>query len=74
MSEKAGMRSRFIALLLSAVLLSIPVSAEAGWEFQESGVTAELNDVCFIDELHGWAVGYYSTIIATTDGSRKCSS
>jgi len=54
-------------LLLSAVL-SIPVSAEAGWEFQESGVTVKLNDVCFIDELHGWAVGDNSTIIATTDG------
>jgi len=70
MSEKAGIISLFIALLLSAAL-SIPVSAEGGWEFQEGGIEDTrviLMDVCFIDENHGWVVGNGSTIIATDDG------
>lgn len=33
-----------------------------------SGSSATLNDVYFVDELHGWAVGLENTILATTDG------
>jgi len=63
-------RAMLAAALLLSAALSIPVSAEAGWEFQESGVTERLVDVdvYFLDELNGWVVGYNSTIIATTDG------
>jgi hypothetical protein len=31
-----------------------------------SGSSAILNDVYFVDELRGWAVGIQNTILATT--------
>ena len=40
----------------------------AQWETQNSGVSADLLDVCFVDSLHGWVIGENSTILATTDG------
>jgi len=39
-----------------------------GWHLQDSGVDKKLNDICFVDTLHGWAVGDSAIIIATTDG------
>lgn len=39
-----------------------------GWHLQDSGVDKILNDICFVDTLHGWAVGDSAIIIATTDG------
>jgi hypothetical protein len=56
---------------LCAVLIVLAGSgtgARGEWEFIDSGVTETLNDVYFTVELHGWAVGYNSTIITTTDG------
>lgn len=38
------------------------------WTAQESGVTAPLYDVDFVDNEHGWAVGYLGTIIQTLNG------
>jgi len=52
------------------VLLLLSSPALCSWQVQESGVTASLQDVCFADSLHGWAVGDSSTIIATSDGGR----
>ena len=43
--------------------------ARGEWEFQESGVTHDLWDVCFIDEYTGWAVGGTS-ILKTNDGGK----
>lgn len=54
-----------VGLLVFAGAIA-PVSAD--WEFQESGTTENLNDICFVDEYTGWAVGDNSTIIHTTDG------
>lgn len=31
-----------------------------------SGSSAILKDMYFVDELHGWAVGFENTILATT--------
>ena len=39
-----------------------------GWKSQNSGVTAQLNSVHFVDADTGWAVGNNSTIRNTTDG------
>lgn len=50
------------------VLAGSGMAAWGDWEFQESGVTVTLNDVCFIDEIHGWAVGDSATVIVTSDG------
>lgn len=38
-----------------------------GWSSQNSGTSAELRSVAFVDELHGWAVGD-RTILQTADG------
>ncbi len=38
------------------------------WTDQASGVTADLLDVKFINDLEGWAVGAHGTIIHTADG------
>jgi photosystem II stability/assembly factor-like uncharacterized protein len=58
--------------LFKAIVLSANIStiAFAQWERQESGVSVTLQDVCFVDSLHGWAVGDSATIIATIDGGK----
>ncbi len=38
------------------------------WRAQDVGVCQRLRDIAFSDRLHGWAVGFWGTIIATTDG------
>ncbi len=59
----------FSAVFISFLMFfCITTSVLADWKFQDSGVTENLNDVFFVDELNGWAVGDNSTIIATTDG------
>jgi photosystem II stability/assembly factor-like uncharacterized protein len=42
----------------------------ATWSEQDLGACSGLNDVCFVDPDHGWAVGYDGTIVATTDGGK----
>jgi photosystem II stability/assembly factor-like uncharacterized protein len=50
------------------------------WKVQESGVTCPLRDICFIDRMRGWAVGYIvqpfsqramGIVLVTTDGGKK---
>lgn len=57
-----------LIVCVSFVTLASVSPVQADWEFQDSGTTEMLYDVCFVDELHGWAVGNGSTIIATNDG------
>jgi photosystem II stability/assembly factor-like uncharacterized protein len=60
-------------LLITGYILFYPIfnlDVFAQWEIHESGVRANLRDVCFVDRLHGWAVGDSSTIIATVDGGK----
>ncbi|MDN5939786.1 MAG: YCF48-related protein, partial [Salinisphaera sp.] len=38
------------------------------WQQVQTPVQAALTAVDFVDENHGWAVGYAATILATTDG------
>ena len=42
----------------------------AHWRMQVSGAAGDLRDICFVDALHGWAVGGAGTIVATGDGGR----
>ena len=58
-------------LVFFSILVFSASSAFCEWHFQDSGTTETLYDVCFVDENHGWAVGYNSTIIATTDGGKS---
>ena len=64
-------------LIIGCILLSHFLTADtfAQWELKDSGVSANLTDLCFVDPLHGWAIGGHSreinrkpTIIATVDG------
>lgn len=47
-------------------------SADEGqnWELQPTGQPLPLNDVTFVDETHGWAVGAMGTLLRTVDGGR----
>jgi photosystem II stability/assembly factor-like uncharacterized protein len=47
-------------------------SADLGdkWEVVNTGRSAPLNGVFFLDEQHGWAVGELGTILGTTDGGK----
>lgn len=58
---------RINLLLLSFTLLIGPFSY-GQWSDQNSGVSSTLNDVHFIDEQEGWAVGRSGTIVHTSDG------
>lgn len=56
-------------LVAAALLLCTSLASKAQlWHRLTSGTTAHLRDVCFVDELRGWAVGDQSTIVATTNG------
>ncbi len=58
-------RSLFETLFLMLLFTTL---VHGQWQTQDSGVTVNLRDVCFVDCLHGWAVGDSATIIATRDG------
>jgi len=40
------------------------------WSPQNSNVTVDLNDICFINSQQGWAVGSQGTILTTTNGGK----
>src|SRR5215813_1148379 len=44
------------------------INGGLSWQQQNSGVTADLLDVKFLDTVEGWAVGNEGTIIYTNDG------
>ncbi|QDU59390.1 Ycf48-like protein precursor [Planctomycetes bacterium Pan216] len=41
------------------------------WEILPTGSPMPLEDLCFVDESHGWAVGAMGTILATKDGGKQ---
>jgi len=57
-----------ILLFLSVLMFVSGGRAFCGWEIQKSAGDTRLNDIAFVDELHGWAVGDSSLILATVDG------
>jgi C1A family cysteine protease/photosystem II stability/assembly factor-like uncharacterized protein len=52
----------------AAFTISAVPPAPAGWSEQVSGTTQWLDAVTFVDGLHGWAVGWGGTIVATSNG------
>ncbi|MCA9102447.1 MAG: hypothetical protein KDA63_14900, partial [Planctomycetales bacterium] len=42
----------------------------ATWEAQLTGQPLPINDLCFVDANHGWAVGAMGTILATDNGGQ----
>ena len=60
-----------IYLAFIGFILSFGLSAQNwSWAPQNSTVTKHLNDVYFIDNLTGWAVGDSGTVITTTNGGQ----
>ena len=60
-----------IILACLGFIISFAISAQNwSWEPQTSPVTKNLNDVYFIDNLTGWAVGDSGTVITTTNGGQ----
>ena len=40
------------------------------WQTLTTGQSLPLNRLCFVDDVHGWAVGALGVILATVDGGR----
>ena len=56
-------------LITTSFLLLLPTLLFAqSWATQVSGTTQTLNDVTFVNENYGWAVGNYGTMLHTTNG------
>lgn len=58
-------------LFLGLMICLVSSDGRSQWETQESGVSADLRDVFFVDTLHGWAVGDSATIISTINGGKQ---
>ncbi|MCD4776111.1 MAG: T9SS type A sorting domain-containing protein [Candidatus Aegiribacteria sp.] len=50
------------------VIITSEVDSGGFWVPGTSGTTEFLNDVCFVDSLHGWAVGNNGLILVTYNG------
>ncbi len=61
------MRKVFFILLISFV---VKIHAQT-WQVKNSGVNVTLQDICFVDTLHGWAVGDNATILLTNNGGEN---
>lgn len=53
-----------------SVVLHSPDGGES-WSAQETPSKVPLHDIAFTDEVHGWAVGDFGTILATRDGGKS---
>ncbi|MBI5403065.1 MAG: T9SS type A sorting domain-containing protein [Ignavibacteriae bacterium] len=54
--------------LLSILFVFNYVFPQTGWFQQSSGTNYELRSVCFVNANTGWAVGFYNTVLKTTNG------
>jgi uncharacterized repeat protein (TIGR01451 family) len=70
--QRILMTRRWAPLLaVAAVVFAVGVPAALAvplWNGQFSGTTNPLYAVSFVDQTHGWAVGYNGTILTTSDG------
>ena len=68
------MRRVVLLFALGAALGGSPRAAVAQpggtWEVQASGVEDHLNDVTFVSDRVGWAIGGHNTILHTADGGK----
>jgi photosystem II stability/assembly factor-like uncharacterized protein len=61
---------RILKISLLVFILSITISAqETGWFWQNPLPQGNfLTDLTFVDSLNGWAVGYFGTVLKTSNG------
>jgi len=58
-----------LAAIVFVLSFQVIVNAQSGWFWQNPLPTgSNLWSVYFVNELTGWAVGGYGTILRTTDG------
>jgi len=57
-----------ISMIFMLVISTPILPAQADWEWQYSTTTEDLNDVYFVDNNTGWAIGNNGTILNTVDG------
>jgi len=55
------------------LLLPLEVFSQVSWQTQNSGVTVNLYDVYFVNQLTGWAVGDSGKVIKTINGGASWS-
>ena len=55
-------------LIISLVIFILSINVSAQWYQQNSGTTANLNAVTFVDTNNGFAVGWNGIILKTTNG------
>jgi photosystem II stability/assembly factor-like uncharacterized protein len=65
------MKSKFIILCLSLLLINTELNAQQGWFQQTSGTSEGLNSVFFVTENIGWVAGDNGTILKTTDSGEN---
>lgn len=42
--------------------------SSGSWEMQDPGTTEILSAISFVDEMYGWSVGFFGTLVHTTTG------
>jgi len=67
------MKKRLVLLIIVSYFISLSIclnqsNAQTGWFIQNSGTSVVLRGVSFINSQTGWAVGWGSSILKTTNG------
>ena len=73
MREMQASRIIIVLLTLCSYYIANNASASGTWEEIHHVVGADWEDVFFLDESHGWAVGWNGSVISTKDGGQKWS-
>ena len=63
-----------VILLANLYIYTNRLNAQTGWFMQNSGTSVVLRGVSFINDQTGWAVGWSSSILKTTNGGISWSS
>jgi len=71
MREMQVSRIIIVLLILCAYCIADNASASGTWEEIHHVSGADWEDVFFLDESHGWAVGWNGSVMATEDGGKK---
>ncbi|MBK8947234.1 MAG: hypothetical protein IPM32_18490 [Ignavibacteriae bacterium] len=53
------------------LIINLHEKLNAQWETQESRVTVDLIDVCFVDSLNGWVIEIVQLYLPTNDGGEN---
>jgi photosystem II stability/assembly factor-like uncharacterized protein len=63
------LKSNKVMLVIIWLMFSSDIFSQ--WETQNSGVTVDLHDICFVDSLNGWVLGDSALILNTSNGGKN---